>query len=110
MTDGVSTCILINLKRIATIKAPKIPPRNDASEEHINKVTDPVHQRKLTSHSCSDGQIKATIPEASLKSDSFSKVPMTLVGTSILLVMELTATASVGVMMAPKAKAKARAY
>ena len=52
-------------------------------------------------------KFKATIPEASLNKDSFSNVSITFCGTWTLAVIEETATASVGVIIAAKLIAKA---
>ncbi|GAY71936.1 hypothetical protein NBRC111893_82 [Lentilactobacillus kosonis] len=50
-------------------------------------------------------RLNATIPDASLNNDSLAKVPITDEGTSSSEVIEVTATESVGVIIAPRTNA-----
>src|SRR5699024_5690638 len=63
---------------------------------------------KVSEVKAASARSNSTIPEASLKRDSTSKVVLTFSGIITLVVNDFTATASVGVIIAASIKARGR--
>ena len=96
---------MFKLTRRETIKKPAIIPMITPPSATKIKCSTPVIAEKVPFCKTDKAKSRITSPVASLNKDSSSKASLTFSGMAVPLVIDLTATASVGVTMAARAMA-----